>query len=174
MASRFELRPWPYIVAAYLLAPLAAATPLWLLMLAIAALGRNTGMSTTWLTWIGLNLLGLVVGLPIELVVVTPLLIGFHRYRWRWLNGWTGAGLGFLAVAAIGLIYMLAMGLPTPQSGPNRFSAFDHGVRTPMGWFVVIAVALFVGPFGVVPAWVLRLVAVRRARSDPAIADTFD
>jgi hypothetical protein len=51
-----------------------------------------------------------IVCLAIELLVVTPLLVGFARYRWRWLNGWTGAALGFSAGALLGL--PVAQGFP--------------------------------------------------------------
>lgn len=94
MQSRLILRPLPMILLAYLAAPVAATITLMLLMLAT---GWRSDLLPTASQTIPLIFICLLIG---EIVVVTPLLLGFHFCRWPKLNGWIGVGL---AVTLLGV-----------------------------------------------------------------------
>jgi hypothetical protein len=91
--------------------------------------------------WIVTVLFGTIICLAVELVLVTPLLIAFSRYRWSWLNGWSAAIVGFLIGALSG-------GLNSTQS---------------YGWAHVLGEAATGGMVGVIAAIIFRAVAVRTA-----------
>jgi hypothetical protein len=174
MASPFELRPWPYILGGYLAAPIVGTAVAWLYVVASAALRLSTGVPDSGLIRIGMDLIGLFFGFAIELIVVTPLLIGFHRWRWRWLNGWTGAGLGFLTISGPIFAFAVLSGVPqriAAQHGPH---ALSNGSQTVIAWISTIIASLALGPVGAASAWVLRLIIVRDASVAPSVASEFD
>jgi hypothetical protein len=150
--SPLRLRRPAEIAWAYVLGPTAGLTVLWLLMLIDSIVDPAHGLAhiarlSLAFFYIYLLIFGGLVCLAVELVVVTPLLVGFHRYRWRWLNGWTGALIGFaLAFLPTVLLVVLA-----PTRGGHRAS-----------WIATIAACAAVGAVGAVAAGVFRLLAVRR------------
>ncbi|HEY1426133.1 MAG TPA: hypothetical protein VGF50_05620 [Caulobacteraceae bacterium] len=151
--SRLRLRRPADIAWAFVLGPTAGLTVLFVLMLAVFVVGgvpaaaRIARMSLAFF-FIYLLLVGGLVCLLVELAVITPLLIAFHRYRWRWLNGWTGALIGF-ALAFIPTWLLLAF---APQG--------QHGAWS---WLARIIASAVVGVVGLVAAGVFRLLAVERA-----------
>jgi hypothetical protein len=89
-----------------------------------------------------------------EVLLVTPLLFGFKRYAWRWLNGWIACIYGFLC----GAIPCLILGTANFWSG-RLLGA------TPVRefWIETIGSAFLWGVPGLVGALVFRLIAVRSA-----------
>jgi hypothetical protein len=108
--------------------------------------------------------LGGIGGLVLELVVVTPLLRGFDRYRWPWFNGWTGAALGFALGASI---WFLLMGCLLGGLAPAEVEGGIEALRMETAGEVtarsIHATAIF-GTAGLISAAVFRGIAVRRAR----------
>jgi hypothetical protein len=150
--NRLRLRRPADIAWGYVLGPAAGLTVLFVLMLALGVvdpahrLAHVARLSLAFF-YIYLLIFGGLVCLAVELVVITPLLIGFHRFRWRWLNGWTGALIGFaLAFAATLLVVEFA---------PRRGYAAG-------GWIGAMLACSAVGLVGAVAAGVFRLLAVRR------------
>ena len=171
MAGTLELRPIKFVAAAYVLAPLAGLTAL-LLAIALPTAHPERGLAM----WPLVLVVGGFVCLLIELVLVTPLLLGFRRHRWRWLNGWTGVALGFavgaLASSATALVSLGGGG--TYVWGAHDQVLVANGAWTPAGWRswsgMLAGFAPQFGLGGAVAALVLRLVAVRAAPSRPATA----
>jgi len=150
--SRLRLRRPADIAWAFVLGPTAGLAVLWVLLLAVSILdpaqrlAHVPRMSLAFF-FVYLLIFGGLVCLIVELVFVTPLLVGFHRYRWRWLNGWTAAVIGFaLAFTPAFLLVVLA---PTPGPRP--------------GWIETVIACAAVGVVGLVAAGVFRLLAVRTA-----------
>lgn len=156
-ANPLRLRRPAEIAWAYVLGPTAGLTALFVLMLVAGVLDPSHAFARAARTslaffFIYLLIFGGLACLVVELVVITPLLIGFHRYRWRWLNGWTGALIGFALAFAPALL--LAALAPT------------HGPRP--GLLATIAASAAIGLVGLVAAGVFRLLAVRTASPDEA------
>jgi hypothetical protein len=154
--SRLRLRRPADIALAFVLAPTAGLTVLWVLMLAGGVLFFPAGFAhiarlSLAFFYIYLLIFGGLVCLVVELVVVTPLLVGFHRYRWRWLNGWTGALIGFV-LAFLPTLLVVAL---APSRG-------GHGARP--GWIATTFACAVVGLVGVSAAGVFRLLGVRTVR----------
>jgi hypothetical protein len=146
MPKSLELRPLPYIAAGYVLGPIGGLTALWLLWIASMVAGRLHPWDHALMMWLYMIVVGGAICLAVELVAVTPLLIGFSRYRWRWINGWTAVVIGFLAGAAIG--------------SPPLYWAFTMlGAQFSAGTAFVFP--LMLGMVGAVAALVFRLIAVR-------------
>ena len=149
--GRLVLRRPADIAWAFVLGPTAGLTVLFVLMLAAGVidpahgLARVPRMSLAFF-YIYLLIFGGLVCLLVELVVVTPLLVGFHRYRWRWLNGWSAAAIGF-ALAFLPTLLIVAL-------APGRSG---HA-----GWLGPIIASAAVGMVGLTAAGVFRLLAVRR------------
>jgi hypothetical protein len=101
--TRFELRRLRWIGLAYLIAPvvgiLVVSAPLAVQEILARASGR---------TILSGGLLFAIFGIPVcavgELAFATPFIVAFDRYRWRWLNGWTASGIGYLSAALVSLI----------------------------------------------------------------------
>ena len=86
------------VMGAYVVAPLAGMTVLWTCITTFdlwasgsSAIIRDL-LLLIWIFPLGTILCGVA-----ELLLVTPLLFGFRRYRWKWLNGWTAGLIGFSA-----------------------------------------------------------------------------
>jgi hypothetical protein len=171
MATSFELRSTRAIAAAYALAPLAGLAAL-LLAFAVSA----PHPERTLAEWPAALVFGGAVCLIIELVVVTPLLLGYRAHRWRWLNGWTGVALGFVVgVLASGTLAVLIFSDSGVYGyGPHNEVLVANGAWTPAGLRVgAVGLAIFAPQFGLggaVAALVLRLMAVRAVPAPGATA----
>ena len=161
---RLELRPPAVIAWAYVLGPTAGLTVLFLLMLIGAifdtshTLARVAGTSLAFF-FIYLLIFGGLICLVVELVVITPLLVGFHRYGWRWLNGWTGALIGFALGFAPSLL-LAARALVPYENYARQAAAYM--------WGLAIVSSAAIGAVGAVAAGVFRLLAVRRVDPEDA------
>jgi hypothetical protein len=145
--SRLELRSISMIVLALLLGPIAGLSYLWLVQIVLpgsAAADPSRGVAA-WLLYV---VLGGAMCLAVEAIVVAPILIGFQRYRWGWLNGATGAAIGF------GLGFAL------------WFAASIVSGQDEAGWAKLGAESINPGVVGLIAAIVFRVIAVRRARTD--------
>jgi hypothetical protein len=103
--SSLQLRTWPAVAFAYVAAPLAALTIVSIgLSLQLFLTNRHVGsISGIAGLWLGVVETGLPPCVLVELVVVTPTLIAFRRYRWTWLNGRLACATGFLTGAISGI-----------------------------------------------------------------------
>ena len=153
--SPLQLRRPAEIAWAFVLGPTAGLTVLFVLVLASMIVGgvplgvRLAPRMTLAFLYMYLLIFGGLVCLVVELVVVTPILMGFNRYRWRWLNGWTAALIGF-ALAFTPALLLLALLPFTAPAGAGL-------------WLVRFVAAAAVGIVGLVAAAVFRLLAVKRA-----------
>jgi hypothetical protein len=140
--SRLELRSIPIIGLAFVVGPVVGMSYLWVIEVVLpGVLAADPSRAlAAWIAYVGE---GGAICLIIEAVVITPILLGFQRYRWRWLNGWTAAAIGF-AVGAI--FWTLALVLTTP-AGPMK----------------LLTEALDPGMVGLIAAIAFRLIAVRRS-----------
>ena len=109
--------------------------------------------------WALLFVGGVPVCLIAELVFATPLLVGFSRRRWWWLNGWTACGMGFL----IAFLPVFAFDAAAPADGDvvNGVVLAAHGVRTAPGWISLLQADAPWGLAGWLTALTFRLIAVR-------------
>jgi hypothetical protein len=167
MSKSLELRPLPYIAAAYVLGPLVGLTAVWLFWVIPSVAGPPFQWRQALVIWLSMNVIGGAICLAVELAAVTPLLIGFRRHRWRWLNGWTAVTMGFVGGAVFGLI----TGSLPPSPNYSEWGQYGvayvvNGVRTAAGWRAVFAGSLMPAVVGAVAALVFRLIAVR-AVSNP-------
>ncbi len=148
-----QLRRPADIALAFVLGPAAGLTVLWVLMMIDSIVDPAHGLAhvarlSLAFFYVYLLIFGGLVCLIVELVIVTPLLVGFRRYRWGWLNGWTGALLGFVLAFLPALLLVVF----TPTPGAHR-----------AGWLETILACAAVGVVGLTAAGVFRLLAVRRA-----------
>lgn len=152
--SRLQLRPLPVVVAAYLVAPLVTVSALWLVWYGPWA--PPTGMGAYG--WAALLYGGVPVCLVAELLFATPLLVGFSRWRWAWLNGWTACALGFL----VAFLPIFALDTAGPAYGGDVGGAVlaVDGVRTAAGWISVLWSDAPWGLAGLLTALTFRLIAV--------------
>jgi hypothetical protein len=166
-----KLRPPPFVALGYVLGPAAGLTVLWLLMLldVIVEPGRGySGMALLSFAffYVYLIIIGVAVCVVFELVFITPLLVAFQRHRWRWLNGWTGALIGFALAFAASLLVIVLL-LPAPDQTDWGMRTLIAGHRTAAGWWLALAASAVVGVVGLVAAGVFRVIAVQR---DPEAA----
>ena len=157
--SRLQLRALPMIVAAYLVAPLVAVSGLWLVWYGPWAVPTGVAWPQGGQAWALLFVGGVPVCLIAELVFATPLLVGFSRRRWWWLNGWTACGMGFL----IAFLPVFAFDAAAPADGDvvNGVVLAAHGVRTAPGWISLLQADAPWGLAGWLTALTFRLIAVR-------------
>jgi len=149
--SALRLRSVPRIALAFALGPWAGLTAMTILEVLVPPSGGVGQENNVWeglVIYIGLLGFGGAACLIVEFVIVTPLLLGFQRYRWRWLNGWTGAVIGF----AIGFLPSLALAF---------LDATDATPVTPAVWLQRLESAGLFGSVGLVAAIVFRLIAVQ-------------
>jgi hypothetical protein len=85
--------------------------------------------------------------LAVEAIVVAPMLFGFQRYRWGWLNGPSGAAIGFGLGFAFWFIASVVSGQDDGGSAKLAAESINPGV------------------VGLITAVVFRLIAVRRSPS---------
>ncbi|HEY3888416.1 MAG TPA: hypothetical protein VGL73_07575 [Caulobacteraceae bacterium] len=140
--SRLELRSVPMIGLAFVVGPLVGLTCFWAIEVVVpgVVLSDPSRALAYWIAYVGL---GGAICLAVEIVVVVPILLGFQRYRWGWLNGWTAALIG----AAVGAIFWTVALILTTPAPPMKLltEAFDPGM------------------VGLIAAVVFRLIAVRRS-----------
>ena len=158
LSSRLQLRSLAMVAFAYVASPLLTLTLGWLALDGLGllqALAANDGPTTAQALslWVTIVLLGTPICVVGELVLVTPLLLAFQKYRWSWLNGWTASLFGFAVCTIIGMIW---------QSIPGNLLPAGPLPRSVTG-FLFVPVAL--GLFGAVGALVFRLLAVQRVAS---------
>jgi hypothetical protein len=144
MKSQFELRSISMIVLALLLGPITGLTYLWVVQVVLpgSAAADPSRAIAAWLLYV---VLGGAMCLAVEAIVVAPILLGFQRYRWRWLNGATGAALGF----GLGFAFWFVASVVSGQ---------DDG-----GWARLGAESINPGLVGLIAAVVFRLIGVRGA-----------
>ena len=163
--SNLELRPLPFVALAYVVAPLVGLTAYWLAWAVPSYIGPPLRVADALSVLVAMLVFGGFICLVVELAILTPLLIAFGRYRWRWLNGWSGALIGFV----IGFVFSLGTAsLPLPpgssESGQYGVVYVSNGVQTAAGWQEALIASLWTGGVGLVGAATFRLIAVRSAR----------
>lgn len=144
--SRLELRGSQAVISAYLIAPVVAIS----VLLSNEALKGDIDLKLT-----GADIIDGAVGfltfwciaVILELFVVSPLLWGFVRFKWSWLNTWSCALFGFLMGSL--LPGLLRLGF-VPVSDLAGLLQFFSAI---MPW----------GLAGLTGAVAFRLVAVRTA-----------
>jgi len=105
------------------------------------------------------------VGLVLELTIVSALLVAFDKYRWPWLNGWTGAALGFVIGASSWFVlagYLLGGLAPAEIDGGVEALRMETADEATIR---AIRAMLTFGAAGLVSAVVFRGIAVRRVRA---------
>ena len=142
--SRLELRSISVIALALLLGPIVGLSYLWFAQIVLpgSAAADPSRAAAAWLLYI---VLGGAMCLAVEAVVVAPILIGFRRYRWKWLNGITAAAIGF----GLGFAFWFVASVISGQ---------DEA-----GWVKLAAKSVNPGAVGLIAAIVFRLIAVRRS-----------
>lgn len=163
--SALELRPWWVIGLAYIVAPVVALTALWLFVAMSAVLSppaEDFDASSAMELWALLLVMGGGVCLAVEAVVITPILVGFSRFRWRWLNGWSALAIGF----SLGALPLLVAGLWPPDPSRRYVVSGEMIVpsteRTWADLSGVLGGAAMMGGVGLVAAAIFCLMAVRR------------
>jgi len=160
LKSVLQLRSLPRIVTAYVLGPALGLTAWWVAVTStnLSAFHRPGALMGWFDGWFGILLVGVPICLIVETVIIAPLLLGFVRFRWRWLNGWSGAAIGFL----LGAAPWLALEAPYPSPSPNPARAvWDLGGHwTAAGWAHVALDAALSGMVGLIAASVFRLIAM--------------
>jgi hypothetical protein len=169
--SRLRLKSDPHIGVGLLFGPWAGLTVLWLMLVVPLTFQSGPAWAAPLAAMVVLYgymmFFGVVVCLAVEAVTVVPLLLGFRRYRWRWLNGWTAALIGFSTGFGLALL-VGAMPPVADFSQTGRSVTVLHGHRTLAGWIEVLNSSLMIGVVGLVAAIVFRLIAVEREPDDPA------
>ena len=182
------------IALAYVLGPFIGLNA-WYAATSIPAMYRPgfspEGATTGWFIFL---VFGGLACLVVELVAVTPLLVAFNRYHWRWFNGWSAAGIGFLLGAVPWLLLEgshpqpdLAGGVTTcthghcaveswakagmgPSPTPYQALVAVDGHWTSAGWASVVGDAAMMGMVGLIAAIIFRLVAARAVRPTEELA----
>ena len=159
----------PIVALAYVIAPLIALTVAWLFWIVPSLMGPPFALRQALAIWLSMAFVGGAMCLVVELVIITPVLVAFRRYRWPWLNGWVAAASGLL----IGLVLALAYGSlpPSPgysESGQYGIVYITNGHRTLAGWKNVFMSSLLPATVGLISAVVFRLIAVQTVSNDPA------
>jgi hypothetical protein len=163
-----ELRPLPRVVAGYVLGPVVGLSALW-----FVAILPSSPFPSALMIWALMIALGGLVCFVVELAVVTPLLLGYRRYRWKWLNGWSAVVIAF----ALGALFSLGWEVfdathhcpGCSDWGPNSVAYELNGVTTAAGWRVwrdgLAPGAVGFGMVGGISALVFRLIAIRASDS---------
>lgn len=102
-----ELRSWTMVALGYVVAPIAGLTSLWGIYIFRWSNDPATDWSKSYAAWGLMIIIGGVFCLAVEVVFVTPILMAYRRYKWRWLNTWSASLIGFV----LGFGTWLALGL---------------------------------------------------------------
>jgi hypothetical protein len=132
--SELTLRSWPVIALAYVLGPFVGLNALCAATTLPAIYDPNFSPEGAATGWFLVLFFGGIACLIVELVVVTPLLRGFNRHRWPWLNGWSGAAIGFLLGAVPWLILTAPNPTLSPDQMPGGITVCTKGHCTAEGW----------------------------------------
>jgi hypothetical protein len=165
--SDLELRSFPFVALAYVVAPLIGLSAYWLVWAVPSYIGPPVRVVDALSVLSSMLIFGGFICLIVELAIITPLLLAFRRYRWRWLNGWSGALIGFV----MGFSFSLGTAsLPQPpgsfESGQYGVVYVSNGVLTAAGWREAFLSSLWTGGVGLVGAVAFRLIAVRSIDAD--------
>jgi hypothetical protein len=161
---RLELRSPPVVVAAYLLAAIAGGLMFELEFRILDVMQVGTPIQAIHRSLQSAVETVLLTGVPllaIEIVALTPILIGFARRRWRWLNGWTGVLMGALLGAVPSFLFFLR---PNADGTSESLGLYQNGGLTLAGWAHAGNNAILFGAVGATAALIFRVVAVRRYR----------
>lgn len=158
--SRLVLRSPKFVALAYIVSPAVALTGYWLTIV-IPIWNNPSAVRDMFGPTLALILMfGGFACLLMEIIFVTPILMGFRLYRWPWLNTWTAAAIGF----ALGFIPWMSLSL---LSDPPRSAYWLDGVglivngeRAMVGWLKALRESGMLGAIGLVSALVFRLIAV--------------
>jgi hypothetical protein len=142
-----EFRDSKHVVMGYIIAPIAGLLSLWASIVAYDFLGPNFNivrdiLILPWIFMVGGFLCALV-----EIIIILPLVAGFSKYQWRWLNGWSASAIGFFLSAFPWLTF----------SGWHILS----GSPAHSAWLEAILQSMACGLVGLVGAIVFRMIAVR-------------
>ena len=107
--------------------------------------------------------------IAVELLIVTPILYGYQRYRWWWLNGSTAVAIAFAIGASCSLTWDIlgAMHYAPDYSewGQGGVAYIINGARTEAGWLAwweaLAPHAAGAGMVGGIAALVFRALAIR-------------
>ena len=146
--SCLQLRDTDRVVAALIVGPVAGLLALWLCF--VVAEPRAIMRALLMLPW--MFMVGAPVCAIVEVLFVLPLLIGFRRHGWRWLNSWSAACLGF-ALSALPWLGLLILA--------QTFAPYS---TMPIKWGETIGTAALYGIVGLVAALVFRLMAVESVK----------
>lgn len=139
-------------MSAYIIAPVAGLTALWLCIVVYDLCGPNFSFGRDLLLLPWMYMMGGFICAIVEIAIVTPLLLGFERHQWKWLNGWSACAIGFLLSQSV----WFAIG-----------AAEILGVNaTQTTWTEVTLQSAVVGVVGMVAALCFRLIAVRVVMDD--------
>jgi hypothetical protein len=157
--SALELRGQPFLALAYVASPLVANVIVWPTALIFEPPDPEGPLPISeTITYLFMFIfVGCFLCALVEVLILTPLLLGFRRYRWRWLNGWTGALIGF-ALGALPAFLLIA-------GWSESVGDYDHGRLTGGGWLHAASLGLLFGAIGALSAIAFRLIAVRTVRS---------
>jgi hypothetical protein len=110
MKKQFELNSISKILLAYLVSAIIGGGVLGIEIVVLAAFDEH---SSSFLkdpagTFIWSAFGGGFLSLVAELLLVTPFLVLFHRFQWRWLNRWSGTIIGFFIGATLAFFISLS------------------------------------------------------------------
>lgn len=162
--SKLVIRSRYRVALAYILGPLIGITAIYILTTIPDAYQPNVNFQAALMAW-GLTLLfGGLLCLLVELLVIRPIIDFHQKTGGNWLNGCTGAALGF-ALGALPWFAFSTWELMSPNYDELAAGALvaSHAVTTTQDWVDAATEALEFGSVGVVAAVVFRLVAVRKA-----------
>lgn len=109
-----------------------------------------------------------IICMIVEVVIASPLLLLYRRYRWRFLNRWTATLLG-IAIGAAPMLLVLSR--PFPDGTSEFLGYFSEGHLTPSGYWRLLKGAAWSGSIGGASAATLALFAVRSRQMEPARRD---
>lgn len=147
--SAFVLGSPEKVNRAYILAPLAGLSACWLCLVVDGLFkpGFSILRYIFLLPW--LFIFGIMLCAIAQFLVVAPILAGFKRYRWKWVNRWSASIIGFLIsalpVLAIEILPMRAHDL-----------LLNH-------WMEAITAAIYYGSVGLVGGLVFSFIALEKA-----------
>jgi hypothetical protein len=137
------------ILPAFVFAPVAGLSALWLSMVLYDLYNQQFSPFRELLVLPWFFMFGLPLCLLIEAIVVFPIIKGFERYKWSWLNGWSACAIGFL-IGALPCFILTALEV----RGANP---------THTAWVDVFRQSATCGIVGIVGAFVFQAIAVREA-----------
>ena len=159
-SSSIELKSNLAIGLAYLIAAIAGACALGAQILIMTSLEtpRSSLLNNPFSIFISAAIFGVILCLCVEVILVTPLIIGFRRFKWGWVNPFTGITIGFLLGAVPAFLVFL---IPFEGELDVAMGYFAHGFPTWAGWMRAASDGLIFGFVGAVSAAVFWAIAIR-------------